>query len=337
MTIILSRTDSIGDLVLTLPMAGILKKHLPNTRIIMLVSAYAAPVAWCSEYVDAVWVWQDIEAMSVREQERLVEEMNVEYIIHVLPKPEIAEWARDMAIQTRIGTNRRHFHWLTCNSFVNLGRNSSSLHEAQLNARLLEPLLGKKRSWTLDELHGYYGMTFYQQASEVLRAHLDSEKFNLIIHPKSQGSAPEWSESHWKQLIALLPDDEFNIIITGSEKESAEVEDLLDYAEDYGVVNLMGETSLEGLIALIGEADGLVAASTGPLHIASALGKHTLGLFAPVRPMHTGRWAPLGAKAETMSLQPTKECTRCASGGRCACINALKPADVADRLRQWQK
>jgi heptosyltransferase III len=347
MTILLSRTDSIGDLVLTLPMAGLLKKHLPNTRIVLLASSYTAPVAWCSEHIDSVWVWQDIEALPVREQERMVEEIALEYIIHVFPRPEIAAWARDMGIQTRIGTLRRHYHWLTCNSFVNLSRKTSDLHEAQLNARLLEPLLGK-RSWSLADLQGHYGMTYYQAPSDTLRAHLSSEKFNLILHPQSLGSAPQWSQDHWKQLIALLPEDEFNIIITGTDKEADAMDDLLDYAEDYGVANLTGETNLEALIALIGAADGLVAASTGPLHIAAALGKHALGLFAPLRPMHAGRWGPVGERAEVMSLDNDKGCKRCSqttgtTGNSptrtqpCACMDALLPSAVAQRVMAWQQ
>jgi ADP-heptose:LPS heptosyltransferase len=41
----------------------------------------------------------------------------------------------------------------------------------------------------------------------------------------------------------------------------------------------------------------LVAASTGPLHIASAVGIHAIGLYPSKRPMHPGRWMPLGGNA----------------------------------------
>jgi heptosyltransferase-3 len=55
---------------------------------------------------------------------------------------------------------------------------------------------------------------------------------------------------------------------------------------------------LDELIAFIFNADGLLASGTGPLHLAAASGIHALGLFPPSRPIHPGRWAPLGKKAE---------------------------------------
>jgi heptosyltransferase-3 len=60
------------------------------------------------------------------------------------------------------------------------------------------------------------------------------------------------------------------------------------------VINLTGKLSLQQFIAFINHCDVLIAASTGPLHIASALGKKAIGLFAPMRPIHPGRWKPIG-------------------------------------------
>ncbi|MFM7105313.1 MAG: glycosyltransferase family 9 protein, partial [Flavobacteriales bacterium] len=55
--------------------------------------------------------------------------------------------------------------------------------------------------------------------------------------------------------------------------------------------------SLDELIQFIGQCQGFVACSTGPMHIAAALGIPTVGLFSPHRPIHPGRWAPLGPNA----------------------------------------
>jgi heptosyltransferase-3 len=50
--IIISRTDSIGDVVLTLPMAGIIKQFLPQSNIIFLGRNYTKDVIALSEHVD---------------------------------------------------------------------------------------------------------------------------------------------------------------------------------------------------------------------------------------------------------------------------------------------
>lgn len=62
--------------------------------------------------------------------------------------------------------------------------------------------------------------------------------------------------------------------------------------------------NLKQFISFIAAADGLIAASTGPLHIAAALGKVALGIYPPIKPMHPpGRWAPLGKNASYLVLE----------------------------------
>ena len=50
--IIISRTDSIGDVVLTLPVAGILKRNFPNLQIAFMGRSYTKPVIEACKYVD---------------------------------------------------------------------------------------------------------------------------------------------------------------------------------------------------------------------------------------------------------------------------------------------
>jgi ADP-heptose:LPS heptosyltransferase len=153
--------------------------------------------------------------------------------------------------------------------------------------------------------------------------------------PKSQGSAPEWQEKRYEQLCRLLPAEQFNIIITGTEAEGKQIRRLRQEVLALGGQDLTGATTLAELLALIANADGLLASSTGPLHIASALGKNTLGLFAPIRPMHPARWQPIGTKATVLSQE--NNCHACEGGKSCACIDALTPEAVAAVIQSWLK
>jgi len=55
-------------------------------------------------------------------------------------------------------------------------------------------------------------------------------------------------------------------------------------------------------VSFIAHADGMIAASTGPLHIAAAMNKIALGIYAPMRPIFPTRWAPLGKMLVTLCL-----------------------------------
>ena len=92
---------------------------------------------------------------------------------------------------------------------------------------------------------------------------------------------------------------------------------------------------MEGLINFINQADGLVSCSTGPLHIAAALGKYACGIYPPMKPLHPGRWAPLGKKAMYIVLE--KDCFDCKKNMNCTCIQSILPTQVLDVVKQWNK
>ena len=98
------------------------------------------------------------------------------------------------------------------------------------------------------------------------------------------------------------------------------------------VIDLTGKITLSELISFINEADGIIACSTGPLHIAAALNKVAIGIFPPIKPMHPGRWAPIGDKAQV--IYKNIKCSKCRKSKICECITTIKPQDVINLLEK---
>jgi len=317
-SVILSRTDSIGDVVLTLPMAGYLKKFFPKCRIIFLGRNYTRDVVGLSQHVDEFVSWDDVEARK---------NLKADCIIHVFPVKEIAQQAKQNGIKLRVGTTNRLYHWMTCNKLISLSRKNSPLHESQLNMQLLS-FLNIPTHVKLEDIKNHYGFTKVESLDDGLKAMIDKTKINLILHPKSKGSAREWGLENFSALIDSLDKNKFKVFISGTKEEGVLVKPLLEKHKD--VVDLTGQLSLKQFISFINQADALVAASTGPLHIASALGKKAIGLFAPMRPIHPGRWMPVGEKANYLVLN--KECSDCRKNSDCHCIREIKAKQVVDLL-----
>jgi heptosyltransferase-3 len=289
--IVISRTDSIGDVVLTLPLAGILKEKFPDTTIVFLGNTYTKPIIACCEHVDEIWEWAVIKTWDYDQQVKWLNEQDVDVFLHIFPRKDIARLAKKANVKIRIGTAHRAFHIMTCNKLVNFTRKRSELHEAQLNTKLLAPL-GIKKSFSLEQLTTYLGFNKFPELDSALLEKLKSDKIKVVLHPKSQGSAVEWGVSKFVELATLLDPSKFEIFFTGTEKEASFFRDQLPKADN--IYDLSGKMTLEDLISFISNADILVAASTGPLHIAGVCGIKTIGLFADVKPIHPGRWKPLG-------------------------------------------
>ncbi len=331
--VLISRTDNIGDVILTLPIAAYLKQHFPALKISFLCRSYAAPVVrYCRNIDEVVEIENFLEDPSA-----YFAKANVDTIILAQPLECLAVIAFKARIRNRIG-NARHklYNMLYCNRRVYFKKGNSAYHEAQFNFEFLRPF-GLKTIPDLPEIIKLYDFDIphVPEIDQLFNAHL----FNLIMHTKSNGHGREWPISHFTALAKQLrqyPD--IRLWLTGSPAEGKWLEEhATELLQQQNVSNLCGKFTLDQLSSLIKRADGLIASGTGPLHMAAVIGQHTLGLFPPTRPMHPGRWAPLGRRAQTLSLQVS--CPGCidSKADSCACMASIKPETVADIVLQWRQ
>ena len=325
--ILISRTDSIGDVILTLPIAGILKQKFPEAKIYFLGKTYTKPIIECANHIDEFINWSDLEILPINEQINLIKNYNIDTIIHVFPNKEIALLAKKAGIKTRIGTSHRVFHWTTCNKPVSFSRKKSDLHEAQLNCKLLKPL-GIKQDFSITQLSDFLSFQSNENLKPEFSRLLDPKRKNIILHTKSKGSAREWGLDNFKALIEILNPDQYQVFLSGTEEEGQLFRDRL--LGPANVIDISGKMSLGQFISFIAASDALIAASTGPLHIAAALGKAALGIYPPIRPMHPGRWKPIGPKADYVVAD--KECSDCRNGSTCHCMLELGPELIKAKL-----
>jgi heptosyltransferase-3 len=324
---IISRTDSIGDSMLTLPVAGALRQLFPDAKIIFLGNTYTKDIVAACRHVDEFINWDEWKPLDPEARAKKLAALKAQTFIHIFPDRGIAEMAKKAGIPHRIGTTNRWYHWYTCNRLVRLSRKNSNYHEAQLNLKLLTAL-GAKPLFSFEEIDKLYGFAPIASQPAELQRLIDPKKFNLIVHPKSRGSAREWGLDNFSGLIGMLPPEKFKLFITGTAAEGAQLQEL--FSRHPLVTDLTGKLSLAQLIGFIAGADGLIAASTGPLHIAAALGIHALGLYPPMRPIHPGRWGPIGKK--TKVFVENKPCHACRITQDCTCMRGISPLMVKEYL-----
>jgi ADP-heptose:LPS heptosyltransferase len=341
-TFLVSRTDAIGDVVLTLPVCGWLKQQHTGCRVVLIGRGYTAAVAaacpWVDEFLE---LDKRVETGELPVEPFLAQLRSyaAAAIIHVFPNKLLARLAKQAKIPIRIGTRNRLFHWLTCNRLVALSRRHSPLHEAQLNLQLLAPL-GYAAPLTLPRVADLVRLIPAVPLAarwQALLAARQSGQLNIILHPRSRGSAREWGLPHFGALARGLHAAGHRVFISGTAAEGEELADWLAEHAAYLAADLTGKLALPEFIAFIAAADGLVAGSTGPLHLAAALGRHALGLYPPIRPMHPGRWGPLGPRADYLVFD-RPDCQDCrAAPAACTCIKAIGTAMVLARLATWQQ
>ncbi|NMB81711.1 MAG: glycosyltransferase family 9 protein [Ignavibacteria bacterium] len=324
--ILIVRTDRIGDVVLTLPLVSILKKKFHESKISFLSRNYTLPLIQNNPYIN--------EAITLNEKNGQpeifsnVKKLNGNFDTCVVAYPtfRIALIMFLAGIKIRIGTGYRWYSFLF-NKKIYDHRKISEYHELEYNVRLLKAL-------GIDEVVNPSIVQFNLQSTqesrhtveEVLIANkVDLSKKIIILHPGSGGSSVDLPFDSMKNLIAKMAHElDVEILITGSGNEAELCQSLIVSEK---TKNLAGVLELKEMIALIEKAEIMIANSTGPIHIAAALGKNVIGFYPKIVSCSDKRWGPYTNNKKIFS--PTIDCKNC-SRKQCEELNCMSSINIEE-------
>ncbi|MDI3330870.1 MAG: glycosyltransferase family 9 protein [Micrococcus sp.] len=109
----------------------------------------------------------------------------------------------------------------------------------------------------------------------------------VVLHPGAASAARHWPVDRWRQVASALAADGHAVLVTGSAAEAG-----LGRAVARGLAGVedrTGHHTLDGLSALVRDADLVLSADTGVAHLATGWCVPSVVLFGPVPP---ARWGP---------------------------------------------
>ncbi|MCK9557948.1 MAG: glycosyltransferase family 9 protein [Candidatus Cloacimonetes bacterium] len=133
----------------------------------------------------------------------------------------------------------------------------------------------------------------------------------IAIFPGAAHNTKRYPANYYKELIKNSPNG-FQYIILGSQSE----QDLCQtIAEDYKAKNLCGELSFTQLLALLETCDWVISSDSGPMHLAAALQRPQIAIFGATHP-RLG-FAPQNPQAHVLCAE--LECQPCSLHGSDSC------------------
>lgn len=324
--ILIVRTDRIGDVVLTLPIAQIIKKHFPDSRITILLREYTKSLASNNPFVDEIITLKAENGNQLSTLIKNIGQLKNKYDTSIAASPSftIALILFFSKIKMRIGSGYRWYSFLF-NKRIYEHRKSGEKHELEYNMRML-------RTIGINEDVSEKNVSFYlhiskeseQYADKLLKSLSVDEKEKIIIcHPGSGGSAVDLPVTKFKELVMMLAHKlKYNILITGSDKEQKLCEQLIVNDK---TKNAAGKMNLEQLTAVINKSELVIANSTGPIHIAAALGKKVVGFYPKIPSCSPRRWGPYTTKK--LIYTPEIDCKIC-TRKQCERLNCMNSINI---------
>ncbi|MBE0573218.1 MAG: glycosyltransferase family 9 protein [Ignavibacteriaceae bacterium] len=323
--ILIVRTDRIGDVVLSLPMAELIKKKYPDCKVTYFIRDYTSSLIDGNPFIDEVFIAEESDGeILFGKNLKKIKSKKFDTCVVVNPTLTISLIMFLSGIQNRIGTGYRWYSFLF-NQKVFEHRKHGDKHELEYNINLLNKIDINFKDFS-NEIK--FHLNVNEKSSEKINLILYEKGFKsgnkiVIIHPGSGGSSVDLRKDKLIQLTGRIGNlNSVTIIITGSKSES---ELCREFEITESVVNLSGQLDLSLLKALINKADLFISNSTGPMHIAAALGVHVIGFFPKILSCSQKRWGPYTEKRTIFS--PTIDCSNC-TREQCEKLDCMNSIDI---------
>ena len=328
--LLIVRTDRIGDVVLTLPLAGVIKKRFPGCKISFLVRDYTKNLLKDHPFIDDVLILQEQDNKpAIKNNMISLSKRKFDTCIVVYPTFTLALIIYLSGIKNIVGTGYRWYSFFF-NHKVYQHRKYAEMHELEFNLKLLE-VFGIHEKLERGKVNFNLRVEENKKVEELIAPFVNKDKI-IIIHPGSGGSAVDLPVEKFKELVLMLDKtNDVEIIMTGSESEKELCEVLVVSEKTH---NFAGKFDLPELISLINKSDVFVSNSTGPIHIAAALGKNIIGFYPNLLQCSAKRWGPFSDKSVVFA--PENQCSDCEREqcNKQDCMNSIDMKEVYSVILQ---
>lgn len=292
--ILVVRPDRVGDVVLSTPVYHTLKKSFENCFVGALVSSYTRPLLEGNPNIDTL-ITDDPEGEQIggerfREKMKEIRAYKFDVALLLLPTKRLAYMLFLAGIPYRIGVGHILYEAITFMYGVSRHKYNPLRHESDYMLDLARRI-GAREIWTRPEVF------LNEEEIRTARKYMEEKGFDtgksvVCIHPGSGRSSPNWEVGRYAELAERFLDTGRQVLVTGSAGEKVYEKHFADLGQ--GIRTAFGELSLRELAAVLRNMGVFISSSTGPMHIAAAVGTPTVSMFCPLTACSPKLWGPLG-------------------------------------------
>ena len=295
--ILVIRLARLGDVALLLPTLASLKNSFDAASLTLMTGSPYAPLGELCPYVDKVI---SVDRLAMRDGSRLRALVDILKLVNDLRSHrfdlavdfhsfrETNLLARASGARYRVGMKRSDRAYLDFCFNLPPVLEDKSIHVSEMFRRVAEAVPGVSVStdW----------LSTVRVPAEIRGSLPESNvsRPSVAFYVGASVATRRWPEQRFSALIRHVAEawSAAVFILGGASREEANIaQDIASSVEDLPGVQLFSNLSIPRMAGVISSADLLVSNDTGPMHIGSALGVPTLGIFSESLPRH---YRPVG-------------------------------------------
>ncbi len=294
--ILITRTDRIGDLVLTTPLFKALREKFPKAWLVALVFAELHSIVQGNPYLDEVILYDKKGSeKSLWGQFRFAwklrkKKFDVVIHCHGTNRMHVAGWLA--GIPVRIGYDRRSPWALTEVHCYN--KKEGKKHETEYLFELLKDLGVSPPS----EVEAFFPiMECWKQSVENLLFHLQipTDKPWILIGPAATDPSKIWPNERFAELVERIDQAMPCVFFAIGTQQDRSVIEKVKKNTAVPIFDLSGRLNLGMLGAMLQKAALFISNDSGPVYMAAAIGTPVISIFGRYEPgIGPLRWRPLG-------------------------------------------
>lgn len=357
MKVLINRSDAIGDSILTMPMAKILKEKYPEAKVTMLIAAKSADIFKSHPYIDEFKIYHRNARfyLKIREIFNIFREVKPTHYFYVGGGylPNFISWFT--RVKFRGGLKSRWHTYLFLNKGIRQKRSMVTMHEMEYNLNLLSPLgidynykdkihYSPEIHLTQDELE----LNYNSFKKDLIKEGIDTERKMIFIHPGMTGHTLNWSSRNYARLVLKFEQkfpDKYLFVISHTPSDNIFLQglkEILNRKENSFLKNRIyyfngQREGLRHYMSILTKAAVFVGPSTGTTHIAAVLGVPVVSIYSPIKIQSSLRWGPLAKNKDKVKiLVPDVICgevKKCALR-ECPYYECMGKIEVEDVLKQ---
>jgi len=340
--ILVFRTGTIGDVLMTTPFIHALRIRFPNAHITYLVGKWAKEAIRGNPSINELIVFDERIFFDIRRMPNIIRlifdmrkgKFDVAFILDIsFVYSAIAYLA---GIPIRVGLNRNGEGFILTHKveYVYMRHHVNNFLSTL-------SFFGVDSSFANTNMEITVSKDDEEYASKLLSLYNLSDKDSIIgiapggaKNPGEDMPLRQWPLEHYEKLVDdLWKQFGAKIILIGSGNDRAQTEKLEKTSSTH-IINLAGKTTIKQAASVIGKCDLFITHDSGLMHLAAASGTPTISIFGPTE---ASEKAPIGR--EHVFIRRQLGCSPCYKDGifpDCeskTCLEMIKPYDILSMVK----